>query len=155
MAPSKITTQERIRRFWSRIDQTNPGGCWLWTAGGDRYGLYYFQLPRDEEPRMHGAHRIAYFLAHGTIDPSLQVHHAAICVSTFCCNPAHLSQVTAEVHANELTPGSLGYVNSRKIHCPHGHAYDEANTRHKNGQRVCKACEREYKTRKREEARVA
>lgn len=32
--------------------------------------------------------------------------------------------------------------NSGKTHCPSGHAYDEANTRHsKNGARHCRACD--------------
>lgn len=34
-------------------------------------------------------------------------------------------------------------VQGRKTHCPRGHAYDDENTRHSNGKRVCRACCRE------------
>lgn len=32
---------------------------------------------------------------------------------------------------------------SERTHCPQGHAYDEANTYHYNGQRHCRACNRD------------
>lgn len=35
-------------------------------------------------------------------------------------------------------------------HCPHGHPYDEENTRIKNGSRICRACGREYDRRRRQ-----
>jgi hypothetical protein len=42
-----------------------------------------------------------------------------------------------------------------RTHCPHGHPYDEANTRYCRGQRVCRTCtarsSREYQARKKAE----
>lgn len=42
-----------------------------------------------------------------------------------------------------------------RTHCPHGHPYDEANTKYSRGQRVCRACvrksSREYQARKKAE----
>lgn len=40
-------------------------------------------------------------------------------------------------------------------HCPQGHPYDEQNTKHRpDGRRRCRACDRAYQRRKREEARA-
>lgn len=35
----------------------------------------------------------------------------------------------------------VNHASSRRTHCPAGHAYDAANTRIKNGWRVCRACD--------------
>lgn len=40
-------------------------------------------------------------------------------------------------------------VQGRKTHCPAGHRYDEKNTRHANGKRVCRTCARENMRRRR------
>ena len=65
-----------------------------------------------------------------------------------CVNPQHLEPVT---HLENMRRGiGVGHVWARmqkeKTHCPHGHAYDEHNTRTlANGHRTCRACDRERK----------
>lgn len=46
----------------------------------------------------------------------------------------HLEPVTAQ----ENTRRARALITE----CPHGHPYDEQNTSHVNGQRVCRACNR-------------
>lgn len=70
--------------FWDHVDKSNgPDACWPWlhyTSQG--YGIIYI----DGRPR--GAHRVAYKLAHGTIDGRI-VRHS--CDNPPCCNPSHLT----------------------------------------------------------------
>jgi len=44
---------------------------------------------------------------------------------------------------NQLDRVSHGtHHEANKTHCPHGHLYDEQNTRHRNGKRHCMTCQR-------------
>lgn len=77
----------RAERFWSRVDQSDPTGCWPWTGVvGVRapYGVFY-----DDDGRNKRAHRIAYELTHGVeLATDQVVRHS--CDNPPCCNPAHL-----------------------------------------------------------------
>lgn len=77
-----------IKRFWEKVSKLDSG-CWEWQAatlisGG--YGAF----------RCNGitlrAHRIAYFLCKGNLNPELEILH--LCNNPKCCNPEHLSQDT-------------------------------------------------------------
>jgi hypothetical protein len=74
-------------RFWSRIDrsQLSPGGCWPWSRGHttDGYGRIWF-AGRDAQ-----AHRVAWELANGPIQPGLVVRHKA-CDNRLCSDVAHM-----------------------------------------------------------------
>lgn len=88
-------TPKQQDKFWKRVDRRGPNECWPWMAGtrkseGFEYGCVH-----------HGglflsAHRVAYLLANGSIDPDLTIDHswAKGCRSKLCCNPAHLEQIT-------------------------------------------------------------
>lgn len=74
-------------RFWSKVDRSDPDGCWPWLAGvrkrAEGYGAFW--LGGKHRP----AHRIAWELTRGAIgDESLEVCHR--CDNPPCCNPAHL-----------------------------------------------------------------
>lgn len=77
-------------RFLTSIQRS--GECWLWVGRKDRdgYGLFY-HLHRD-----HLAHRIAYVLAHGEMQPGEEVHHT--CERRLCVRPDHLVALDKENH---------------------------------------------------------
>jgi hypothetical protein len=60
------------------------GPCVIWTASTNRSGYGQFSVNR----RMQLAHRVAYLLWVGDIEPGYHVHHR--CHEITCCNPFHL-----------------------------------------------------------------
>lgn len=95
---------EVAESFWSKVDVRGPEECWPWTAsrtGGDgRYG----QFSAAGWPGLRGAHRWAFFLAHGHRPVNGEVGHA--CHNGLCCNPAHLQDVTRQ--ENEAAKDEAG-----------------------------------------------
>jgi hypothetical protein len=81
-------THAFIARFHTKYQKTPS--CWLWTAGRYPRGYGMVNLGRDMRGRQYStyAHRVAYVLAHGPIEPGQVVMHA--CDVTACVNPAHL-----------------------------------------------------------------
>jgi hypothetical protein len=86
MAASRVGTSIRPAqdRFWSKVERGSAQECWEWEASRfpDGYGCFGY------EGRTHHAQRIAYILAYGDFDRSLEVRHT--CDNPPCCNPAHL-----------------------------------------------------------------
>lgn len=109
-----------IERFWSRVDRSAPppaghpemGSCWLWTLGTDGQGYGCATV----DGRQDRAHRHAYRLAIGPIPDGLVIDH--LCRVTLCLRPDHLEAVTRAENVRRGVPS-----NSKKSHCPAGHAY--------------------------------
>lgn len=78
-----------IARFHSKYQIVD--GCWIWTAGSYPRGYGMVNLGRDIRGKQFTtyAHRVAYVLAHGPIEPGQVVMHA--CDVPACVNPAHLA----------------------------------------------------------------
>ncbi|MFJ3170616.1 HNH endonuclease signature motif containing protein [Streptomyces roseus] len=135
-------------RFWAKVAQEQPSGCWIWTAGlsPDGYGKF------SSGGRYVRAHRLAYSTLIGPIPPGLHLDH--LCRVRRCVNPAHLEPVTHR--ENILRGATLPAANAAKTHCPQGHAYDEANThREPDGRRRCRICQRATKAASRARRRAA
>jgi len=117
------------QRFWSRVD-TQIDGCWLWTGPLHRLGYGRTSVAG----RIGYAHRLAYEMLVGPIPADLELDHR--CRNRACVNPAHLEPVTHKVNMERS-------AHATRTHCPAGHRYDTANTRHSQGRRHCKLCNNE------------
>jgi hypothetical protein len=130
-----------MERFWSKVDIGDWQDCWLWTAGaGGGYGKFTLGSRTDGTMRSERAHRVAYELLVGPVPEGLELDHVRDwgCTSTLCVNPLHLEPVT---HVENVRRGDAVTHQSRKSHCKHGHAFDEANTyRYGNNWRGCRLC---------------
>lgn len=116
-------------RFWSKVDTSGgPDACWPWTAYVARNGYGWFGIGTKTTT----AHRVAYELCVGPLEPGMEVHHR--CRTRACMNPAHLVPLTKADHA------AIG-PKTEQSHCIHGHAFDAANTYiTPAGHRQCRAC---------------
>jgi len=72
-------TQEQ--RFWSKVDISNPNGCWEWNAGCFSSGYGAFAISRNKKVY---AHRLAWELTNGPIPEGMCVLHH--CDNPKCCN---------------------------------------------------------------------
>lgn len=134
MTTRSYLLSDTVARFWAKVDKTDT--CWLWTAATRRgYGAF------GVNGRMMGAHRLAYELMVGPIPVGMQLDH--LCRVRHCVRPEHLEPVTAKENIQRGQTGpSRGRQQRAKTHCPHGHPYDEENTRIYLGHRHCRACQR-------------
>jgi HNH endonuclease len=101
---------EEAERFWSKVDRTAPGGCWLWLGQLNQWGYGHFR--RTLAPGQHRtvkAHRLAYTLLVGPIPTGLTLDH--LCGRRSCVRPDHLEPVTnaenlRRRHAGRRTEGT-------------------------------------------------
>lgn len=98
-------TAADISRFWSKVTTNNPSGCWEWKASTLPSGGYGAFRVKGVTLR---AHRIAYFLCKGNLNPELEILH--LCNNPICCNPNHLEQNTHSVNMLQAgREGKLGH----------------------------------------------
>lgn len=71
-------------RFWPKVDRRGPDECWLWRACRDRQGRGLIRMRGVK----YMAHRVAYMLEHGPLDPEVMLWHT--CDAGHCVNPRHL-----------------------------------------------------------------
>jgi hypothetical protein len=138
-----------LQRFWSNIDRNGTGGCWVWQGEvTNTYGRIFVGGERKRQL----VHRFAYEMFVGPIEPGMEIDH--VCKVRLCANPDHLDQVTGR--ENKLRSIGFASANAKKTECIHGHPFDERNTHvTKNGQRKCRACDRDRVRARREQKRAA
>lgn len=90
--------------FWSRVTVTEPGECWLWTAGRSITRRRKDGTPAGEYGAFRGdrAHRVAFRIGHAReIPDGMVVRHK--CDNSLCCNPAHLELGTVRDNMRDAT----------------------------------------------------
>jgi hypothetical protein len=124
-----MNLQSAMAYIDSRSVLDKKTGCLNWlgscTKGG--YGTVNNQGNKTT------VHRFIYWLYHGHINASHEVHHR--CKNTRCINLDHIQSLNRFKHA-ELCSKAM------QTHCIHGHEFTKENTYYKvsNGTRVCREC---------------
>ena len=83
MAYKKRAKQDVKKRFIDKVYMEPNCGCWLWTAGLNKWGYGKFHL----NGRTRGAHRVSWEIYNGKIPKGLFVLHK--CDVRSCVNPQH------------------------------------------------------------------
>lgn len=117
-------------------------GCWEWLAARNKggYGMVCW------EKKMRIAHRVVYEILVGEITPSLHAHHK--CRNRGCVNPEHVLLLSAHDHALLHPDSNQSWRDKQhaRTHCSAGHELTPDNTKHKNGRRICRICDRNQNT---------
>lgn len=117
------------------------GPCICWSGAWDDRGYGRQWWPAEQ--RVRGAYENAWEMVHGPVPDGLELDH--LCMNHSCINPAHLEPVTHQENMRRAgEAGLLGTGQSRKTHCPQGHAYDASNTYSppSGNERQCRICRR-------------
>lgn len=122
-----LFTEERVRRFWSKVKKDGPNDCWEWIGRINRKGYGAFHYPNGAS-----AHRFAILLELGHIDKALVVDH--LCRNRACVNSKHLRLVTTR--ENVLCGMGPAAIHARKTKCKNGHPFDKIS----KGVRSCRVC---------------
>lgn len=95
--PNQYSYRTVEEQFMAHVNKRGPDDCWPWTGTKDEDG---YGLLKVNNMKVR-AHRLAFKIAKGSIDPDLLVLHSCEdryppgdISSRACCNDAHLSQGT-------------------------------------------------------------
>ena len=84
-----MSAEETGRWISGQVEIDPDSGCWIWphALGRRGYGVVSFQ------GKMWYTHRLMFAVFVGPLAEGIQVDHIN-CISTACCNPEHLRQVS-------------------------------------------------------------
>ena len=141
--------EQRLKRFWDKVDIRGEDECWLWLAAVNSRGYGAFAY---EKNNIQSVHKISWAMAKNKnkmADPSMHVMH--LCDVKRCVNPKHLELGTPKQNQNDaIKKGlvkSIGEIvgkPSKKKLCRRGHKRTKANTviKKKNNKEypLCREC---------------
>lgn len=132
-----------IERIADRVALTETGCLeWIGSIHKHGYGAVSTGSRTDGTRRKQWAHRAVYELLVGLIPDGLDLDH--LCRNRSCVNPEHLEPVTRR--ENLMRGETAAAANSRKTHCPAGHAYVDSNViRNNRGSRNCRTCKNQQR----------
>lgn len=117
--------------------QINPDTqCWEWIRSLDNKGYGYLEISKHNKTKKIFSHRYSYQAFVAIITSDMSIDHK--CRNRKCCNPDHLRILS--IKDNLLCGNTIAAKNSTKTHCLRGHEFNEENTYHVRGERVCKKC---------------
>lgn len=140
-----------FERLMERVQKDASTGCWNWTGPkkkprpGSLMGYGIIGIWSRELKRSNGVntHRAMWIALHGPLKSEQLVCHK--CDNPLCINPDHLYIGDYFRNARDMRDRNRA-ANSRKTHCPRGHAYAEHGYLRPQdgymGWRACRACER-------------
>jgi hypothetical protein len=148
---SRLPEQDRgiARRLLAKVEINPDTGCWIWTATRNDKGYGQMWV----RGAMRSAHRTAYTLWVGPVEPGLVLDHFK-CSTRECCNPEHVRPVT--VRENNLrSEVTLAAIAAAATVCPAGHPYTGENLLiDSDGHRRCAECRRDTRARYRDRVRA-
>lgn len=126
-----------LARFEKYVMPIPESGCMVWTGMLDINGYGILRLPGRLRKQVK-AHRLSYYLAHGSLPDDLILDH--LCRVRCCINPHHLEPVTHLVNIHRGVAPSI--IASIANQCTHGHVFTEVNTLigKSDGKRYCREC---------------
>ena len=88
--------EQRMIRFWAKVDKASVDDCWEWTGSLDGSGYGRFKIASYHQAR---AHRVALIASSLEEPPGMLVLHH--CDNRKCVNPEHLYFGTVQDNAND------------------------------------------------------
>lgn len=100
-APKTMVPGSFVKAFRRRALRATAGGCLEWPgATSCGYGAVSLGIG------LFYAHRVAYFIAQGSLTPGTQIRH--LCGNRICCNVDHLVEGTARENAADRERAKRG-----------------------------------------------
>lgn len=98
-----------MKRFWTKVDKSDSGSCWEWTAAKNPNGYGMFNYKR----KMQLAHRVVWQITNGPIPQGGCILHS--CDNPGCVNPQHLRVGTQDENMKDMSRKNRSVIVNKKL----------------------------------------